>query len=169
MVRVLKRLALGFDRLFELFALSALTLMTIVVTVQVFTRTFGNFVYYWSEELTLLLLIWTAFLGIAIGFREKLHLSMDSVIRRLSPSAQAMLAKVITAVVFIFGLLLVIYGWEYTELMHANTLAATGWPRSVQYLVVPISGVMICIYSSLQLIGIDTCRHRGLDDEEEVN
>ncbi|MFC0559104.1 TRAP transporter small permease [Halalkalibacter alkalisediminis] len=169
MFGVLKRVALGFDRLFEMFALTSLTLMTIIVTVQVFTRTFGNFVFFWSEELTLLLLIWTAFLGIAIGFREVLHLSMDSVTRRLPQMTQRSLSKIITISVFIFGLLLVIYGWEYSELMHSNTLSATGWPRSVMYVVVPISGAMICVYSFLQIIGIDTRRHKDLEQEEEVD
>ncbi|MDG5785983.1 TRAP transporter small permease [Evansella sp. AB-P1] len=165
----LKKLALGFDRLFEIFALTALSSLVIIVTIQVFTRTFGNFVYYWSEEITLLLLIWTAFLGIAIGFREKLHLSMDSIARRLPPPIRKYLSQVIIVTVFIFGLYLLVYGWQYADLMHSNTLSATGWPRSVQYLIVPISGAMICVYSTLQFFGIDTRRHIGLDDDEEVD
>lgn len=165
---MLKKIAAGLDRLVELLALTSLALMVMIVTVQVFTRTFGNFVFYWSEEITLLLLIWTAFLGIALGFREMLHLSMDSLARRLPATVQKMLAKLITVVIFLFGLYLAVYGWEYTELMHPNTLSATGWPRSVQYMIVPISGVMICSYSMLQLFGVNTRRQVGLDGEEEV-
>lgn len=169
MYKIIKKIALSLDRLLEIFALMTLSIMVIIVTVQVFTRTIGNFVYFWSEEVTLLLLVWTAFLGIAIGFREKLHLSMDSVTRRISQSAQKKVSKVITITVFIFGLYLVIYGWQYTELMHANTLAATGLPRSVQYVIVPITGVLVCIYSFLQIVGIETRRHPESDDEEEVS
>ncbi|RKL68347.1 C4-dicarboxylate ABC transporter permease [Salipaludibacillus neizhouensis] len=169
MYKIIKKLALGLDRLLEVFALTTLSVMVIIVTVQVFTRTIGNFVYFWSEEVTLLLLVWTAFLGIAIGFREKLHLSMDSVTRRIPQSMQKIVSKVITITVFIFGLYLVIYGWQYTELMHANTLAATGLPRSIQYVIVPITGVLVCIYSFLQIVGIDTRRHPESDDEEEVS
>lgn len=167
MRRTLKTLALGFDRIFEVFSLCALALMVIIVTIQVFTRTFWNYVHPWSEEWTLLLLIWSAFLGIAIGFREKLHLSMDSLTRRLPDTTRRILSRVLAAVVFGFGVYMVVYGWEYTELMQPNTLAATGWSRSIQYVVFPISGLMICIYSFLQVIGIDTRRHQGIDDDDE--
>ncbi|WP_416358653.1 TRAP transporter small permease subunit [Brevibacillus thermoruber] len=42
------------------------------MTMQVFTRKLFNFVFFWSEEVTLLLLGWLAFMGIALGFRENI-------------------------------------------------------------------------------------------------
>ena len=44
----LRRLALWFDTLFETLAVSALTLMTLIVTIQVITRKVFNFVFMWS-------------------------------------------------------------------------------------------------------------------------
>ena len=38
-----------------------------------------NSTLFWSDELTMLFLTWFTFIGIAIGFREKLHLSMDMI------------------------------------------------------------------------------------------
>ncbi|GGG00339.1 TRAP transporter small permease [Paenibacillus abyssi] len=163
----IRKWALRFDQIFENFALMAMCLMTVIVTVQVFTRKVFNFVFFWSEEMTLLLLIWFAFMGIAIGFRERLHLAMDSVKTRFPKRVQHWLDKVVYATVFAFGLYLIVYGWDFTQLMHSNRLAATQWPLSVQYAVMPISGIMICIYSVLQLLGVKTERHTDLDDEEE--
>ena len=45
----------------------------------VLTRKLFRFVFAWSEEVTLLCLTWFTFMGIAIGFRERLHLGMDMV------------------------------------------------------------------------------------------
>ena len=70
MIGRLKQIAQAFDRIFEIFALTSMVAMTLIVTLQVITRRIFNFVYFWSEEVTLLLLIWFGFLGIAIGFKK---------------------------------------------------------------------------------------------------
>lgn len=150
--------ALIIDKIIENFALSALAAMTLIVTMQVFTRKLFNFVFFWSEEITLLLLIWFAILGIAIGFREKLHLAMDSFTNLFPASWNKVLDKIIGSCTFMFGVYLIIYGWDFTVLMHANTLAATQWSVSVMYVVMPITGVLVCFYSFLELLGVNTVR-----------
>lgn len=165
MILGLKSTALGIDRAIETFAVSAVALMTLIVTVQVITRKLFGFVFFWSEELTLLLLIWFSFLGIAIGFREKLHLAMDVISSRLSRGVNRVLDIVIGLSTFAFGLYLLKYGWDFTKLMHPNRMSATEWPSSVMYVVMPITGAIVCIYSLLQLLGIDTVRHKEYDEE----
>jgi TRAP-type C4-dicarboxylate transport system permease small subunit len=156
---------LKIDKAIEVFAVSAVAIMTLIVTMQVFTRKLFNFVFFWSEEITLLLLIWFSFLGIAIGFRDKLHLAMDAFANRLPERLNRILDKVIGISIFAFGLYLIKYGWNFTVLMHANTMTATAWPSSVMYVIMPITGVMVCIYTFLQFIGIDTRQHKYLDEE----
>ncbi|CAM3617289.1 TRAP transporter small permease [Marinicrinis lubricantis] len=159
-----KAVLLWMDRIVEAFALLALAAMTVIVTLQVFTRKLFNFVFFWSEEITLLLLIWFSFLGIAIGFREKLHLAMDSLAKRLPQTADRILDKFISFCTLLFGGFLVFYGWDFTVLMHANRMSATEWPVSVMYAVMPITGVLIVFYSLLHLAGIRTSRHEEVDE-----
>jgi TRAP-type C4-dicarboxylate transport system permease small subunit len=163
--RAVKATAILIDRVIETFAVSAVALMTIIVTVQVITRKIFNFVFFWSEEITLLLLIWFSFLGIAIGFREKLHLAMDSFAKRLPAKVNKALDLVIGLSIFAFGLFLLVYGWKFTVLMHPNTMSATAWPSSVMYIIMPVTGILICFYSVLQMLGIETARHKHLDEE----
>nr|WP_254776785.1 TRAP transporter small permease subunit [Paenibacillus sp. yr247] len=47
------------------------------------TRKLFDFVFFWSEEVTMLLLIRFSFMGIAIGFREKLYLGIDPFTHKL--------------------------------------------------------------------------------------
>src|SRR4051812_23661153 len=94
-VKVLKRLALAIDTFFENLALLSLLSMVLIVTLQVFTRKLFNFVFFWSEEVTLLLLVWFSFMGIAIGFREKLHLAIDSFTHLLPKAVNRVLDKII--------------------------------------------------------------------------
>jgi TRAP-type transport system small permease protein len=166
-LKTLKRIALLIDSFFENFALIALASMTLIVTVQVITRKVFNHVFFWSEEVTLLLMVWFSFMGIAIGFREKLHMSMDSVTKFFPKRVNWILDKAINASIFGFGMYLILNGWEFTVLMNESTLPATQLPNSVLYVVMPITGVMVCAYSLLQFIGIDTTRHQGLEEVSE--
>lgn len=166
-MKIVKRIALGIDSVFENFALIALTSMTLIVMVQVITRKVFNFVFFWSEEVTLLLMVWFSFMGIAIGFREKLHMAMDSVTKHFPTRVNWVLDKVIDTCILLFGLYLVINGWDFTVLMNESTMPATQLPNSVLYVVMPITGCMICVYAFLQLIGINTKRHHGIEEGGE--
>lgn len=165
MKKALKRIALAIDSLFENFALISIASMAVIVAIQVITRKLFNFVFFWSEEVTLLLMVWFSFMGIAIGFREKLHLAMDSFTNLLPKKFNKVLDKIILVCVFAFGVYLVKNGWAFTVLMNESTLPATKLPNSIMYLVMPITGVMICVYTFLQLIEIETIRHQNIDEE----
>ncbi|WP_282939235.1 TRAP transporter small permease [Paenibacillus sp. RC67] len=163
-MKALKKAALWIDSFFESFSMTALLAMILIVTTQVLTRKLFNFVLFWSEEVTLLLLVWFSFLGIAFGFREHLHLAIDTFTSKFSPKVNWVLDRIIYASTFAFGVYLILSGTEFTILMNESTLAATKLPNSVIYAVMPITGLLICVYSLLQFMGIDTRRHRGIEE-----
>ena len=160
----IKKFFKAIDSIFEKFTLVALVSLILIVTTQVMTRKLFNFVFFWSEEITLLLLAWFAFMSIAIGFREYIHLGIDSLTNLFPKSFNKVLDKIISATIFAFGLYLVVQGWEFTLLTMESTLPATKLPSSITYVAMPITGIMICGYSLLQFFNINTTRH---DDVEE--
>lgn len=163
----LKRAALAFDTFFENFAICALVAMILIVVTQVATRKLFNFVFFWSEEMTLLLLTWFSFMGMAVGFREGLHLNMDLLENILPKSINTVLDKIVQVATILFGLYFIIQGWDFTVMMHESTLPATKLPTSVMYLVMPVTGLMTTVYGFLQLINIDTKRHKDEGGEEQ--
>jgi len=166
-MKLLRRIILAIDTIAETFALTSLLSMIIIVSVQVLTRKAFNFVFFWSEEVTLLLLVWFAFMGIGIGVREHLHMAMD-LIEGFTPKWFInFLNKLIELSTFAFGVYLIYYGVEFTIIMNESTLAATKLPNSALYIVMPITGVMVCGYSLLQFCGIDTRRHEYLQEDFE--
>lgn len=160
---MIKKIALAMDTYFENIALCALVAMILIVVMQVTTRKLFNFVFFWSEEMTLLLLTWFSFMGMAIGFREGLHLNMDLLETILPAGVNKVLDKIVQVSVVLFGLYLIVQGWDFTVMMFESTLPATKMPTSVMYVVMPITGLMTCIYGLLQMCNIDTKRHT---DEE---
>jgi TRAP-type transport system small permease protein len=159
-----KKVFKAIDFVFEKFTLLALVALIFVVTTQVMTRKLFNFVFFWSEEITLLLLAWFAFMAIAIGFREYIHLGIDTLTNLFPKSFNKVLDKIISASIFAFGLYLVIQGWEFTLLTMESTLPATKLPSSITYVAMPITGIMICGYSLLQFFNINTSRHKDLEE-----
>lgn len=163
-MKVIKKVYSYIDILFESITLLALILLVFVVSLQVVTRYVFNFVYFWSEEVTLLLLVWFGFMGIAIGFREYIHLGIDSFTNLLPKMVNLVLDKVILLSVFAFGIYLVIQGWQFTMLTMDSTLAATKLPSSVNYVIMPITGFMICLYSLLHLFHVNTAKYKELEE-----
>ncbi|SER57059.1 TRAP transporter small permease [Psychrobacillus sp. OK032] len=151
------------DNIFEKFTLLSLILLVFIVTLQVVTRYFFNFVFFWSEEITLLLLVWFGFMGIAIGFREYIHLGIDSFTNLFPKMFNKVLDKLILVIVFAFGIYLVVQGWQFTVLMLESTLPATKLPSSITYIIMPITGVMICLYALLQLVNINTAKFNDIE------
>lgn len=163
-MKAIKMIGKFIDSVFEKFALVTLVALVLVVTTQVMTRKLFNFVFFWSEEITLLMLGWFALMAIAIGFREFIHLGIDSFTNLFPKSFNKVLDKIISASIFAFGLYLVVQGWNFTVLMLDSTLPATKLPSSMTYIIMPITGVMICGYAILQFFNVDTARHKNLEE-----
>jgi TRAP-type transport system small permease protein len=155
---------LTIDKIVDGFCIILLVAMILIVVMAVITRKGFGFMFAWSEEITLLCLTWFTFMGIAIGFRERLHLSMD-LFDNLPPKVLLISDRFIDLVTFFFGLYLVIYGWNFAMMMRGSILSATQMPNMVQYIVMPITGLTTCIYAALQFLGHDLRRYNVIEEE----
>lgn len=159
------RFFLILDKILEGYAISLLVFLILNVFAAVIMRRFLGHMFPWSEEISLLCLTWFSFMGIAIGFREKLHLGMDLLDHYLPARVLVVWDRIIDLVVLAFGIYLVYYGLEFTLKMGTSTLSITGWPNMVQYVVMPITGVMTAIYSILRFLGFDLRRYNAIEEE----
>jgi TRAP-type C4-dicarboxylate transport system permease small subunit len=162
----LGRFFLTIDRIVDGFCIFLLVIMILIVVMAVVTRKGFGFMFAWSEEITLLCLTWFTFMGIAIGFRERLHLGMDLVDPdKLPRPVNLFLGRLVDLVTFLFGLYLVIYGTNFAISMRGAILPATEMPNMVQYIVLPITGVLTCVYAALQFLGRDLRRFNVIEEE----
>lgn len=161
-----KRWLRPLDLLFEYLGLASLMAMILIITGQVFTRQVLNASLFWSGETSLILMVWVGFIGIAIGFRERSHIAIEILVQRLPETAQEVVGFIIHALIFAFGLYLLIYGGSFTVETSQATLPSTGLPRSVLYVMMPVAGFMICIYTALQAFGVQTERYEEQDPGE---
>lgn len=147
------------DSIVDNLAAIFLASMTIIITIQVFSRFFFSYTPRWSEEVSLLLLIWLTFFGIAVGFREKLHIGVEFFVKIFPERVQRFFELISKILILITGGLFIYYGTQFTKLMHNSSMAGTGLPQSVLYACIPVCGLLLLIY------GIELLFKKGLHQE----
>lgn len=121
-----------------------LSVMTLLVLYQVFTRYVLNSPAAFTEELVRYSLIWTGFIGAAYAFSTRQHMSLVLLHDSLKPSGQRILMIFIDTLILVFALFVITIG-GFKLAMSAQKVysALLGIPRSLVYAMAPISGLFI--------------------------
>lgn len=123
-----------------------LSVMTLLVLYQVFTRYILNSPAAFTEELVRYFLIWTGFIGAAYAFITREHMCLVLLRDRLSPSGRKILMTAIDVLILIFAIFVITIGGFKLAMSAQKVFSALlGIPRSLVYAMAPISGVFIII------------------------
>lgn len=154
-------------RLFMEFAKLVLFVIVIIISCQVFSRLVLNSSIQWSEEVALLLMVWMAFISMAIGVERKLHIAITVFFNFLPKKVKAVFEKLNTVAVVFFGFILVFFGIKLTQNGMRSTLPATKWPAGITYMIMPIAGVFILYFALMELFNLDRYRHLAIEGETQ--
>jgi TRAP-type C4-dicarboxylate transport system permease small subunit len=126
------------------FAVAAALLAVIVVLVfsAAIMRFFGRPLI-WSVDMAQLLFIWLCFFGAARAMREKGHLGIDLLVRRLNRRHRFLLETVISIVILIFLGMLAVEGYKLTMLNRQRLFGDSGLSYAWVTAAVPIGCAMI--------------------------
>lgn len=127
-----------------------LSAMVIDVVWQVASRYLLASPSSFTDELAAFLLIWVGILGGAYVYGKGEHLAIDILVERSAPKTKKMLKITIECVVLSFGFTVMLVGglWlVYTRFLLNVESAALQLNWGYVYLVVPISGLLICYYA----------------------
>ena len=124
--------------------------MAVVTTYNVIARYVFHGTKGWAEELAVMLLIWTTFMGAAACYKRNLHATMDFLIARLPKKAQYWLRTVITAVLTVLFAYLTVIAWNFTSSISKTT---TFFRLSYRYLDIAavLSFLSMFVYSCIFL------------------
>ena len=87
-----------------------LSVMTLLVLYQVFTRYVLNSPAAFTEELVRYFLIWTGFIGAAYAFITREHMCLVLVRDSLSPAGRSILMTVIVVLILLFAIFVITLG-----------------------------------------------------------
>lgn len=128
-----------------------MAVLVIVVTWQVFTRYLLGEASSFSEETARFLLIWIGLLGAAYAYKLNMHLAFDLMLTKATGIRKFWMEIFIHLLIAFFSILVLILGGYYLVQLtwELNQLSASlQIPLAYVYVVLPLSGVIIVIYSS---------------------
>jgi TRAP-type C4-dicarboxylate transport system permease small subunit len=140
------------DKAIEWLLVFLMAVLVIDVVWQVATRYILGSASSFTEEIARFLLIWIGLLGSAYAYRKNLHLAFDYLAHKLSRSVLRKLEVVIHLLIALFSFLVLVVGGSYLVQLtwELNQVSAAMQIRlAYVYSVLPISGVLIVIYSAL--------------------
>lgn len=133
-------------RAIEWLCVLLLIVMIAVTVYQVFMRSVLNSATSWSEEIALLMMIWFGYLGMALGVRERVHISVDFLYERLPRVAQIFMDGIGRILVSVFAFTMLRQGIFLTSISTIQRFPATRIPRAWMYVVLVISGFLMMLY-----------------------
>lgn len=156
--RVLKGTADWTDRVTEKIMIFFMGAMLFTVLIQVFYRyIITRFIHYplaYTEELARYLTIWIAYLGIAVGLKEGIHVSFDLIYNKLSPKSQCQLYILGRITMLYFISIILIAGWSLLGRISSNVSPAMRIPIVWVYSAPWVGGCLIALRLMVQLLGV---------------
>lgn len=143
---MVKKVIHFFESIFEKLGMLFLGSMTVIITYQVICRYFFDRTPSWSEEVSLLLMVWMGFIGLALGVIKGVHIGIEFFISVLPEKMQKIIILFDDLLVGLFGASLLFYGYELVQKTMSSKLPATGWPAATLYGLVPFSGFLIILF-----------------------
>lgn len=151
------------SRMLIAFGSVGLLAMTAIIGWQVFGRFVLNSSPSWTEQASLILMIWYVMFAAAAGVYEGFHIRIALLEEKFGERARPLL-RVVAAIIVVIGLVLLVYGAQLCWAVRSNVVPSLGVSRAVAYIPLPVSGLLMVFFALPQML---SGRHPG-DDAREV-
>lgn len=151
----MERLRTGMDWLLERSLIVIMAMLTLDVLWQVAARYLLAQPSSWTEELARFLLIWVSLLGTAYLTGRQEHIAIDLLSERIDAAARQRVFRFVQVSILVFAVVVLVLGGLNLitiTLSLGQSSPALGIPLGYVYLVVPLSGILIVLYSIANLL-----------------
>ena len=134
----------------------SLTVMVVLTTYQVITRYVFNAPSTWSEELVGYMFGWATMFGAAICTGERAHMNIPIVVDMLKEGPKKVLLIFAEIVALLFSAIILVYGGFTVSSLAMGQQTSSLWGLAVGtfYWVMPVCGVLMVLYSAMNIIAI---------------
>ena len=151
----MKALRKVLDTILNTLAGGTLAIMTILTTYQVITRYVFDAPSTWSEELVGFLFGCATMFGAAVVTGERGHMNIPIVVDMMKPGPKKALLIFGEVVALIFSAIIVIFGgFQVSALAMGQMTSSLGIPVGTFYWSMPICGILMVIYSAMNIVEI---------------
>jgi len=171
-VNVLYQVSAAWARV-ELWAAAALAVgVTLLVLLNVVTRTMGNALF-WVDELAIYAMAWMTFLGASAALHHRTSVAVTLLPDAVPPPVRAVMLKVVDVVVFAFALAMLAFCWRWYmplelaragfdtmafqgktfNFIYAEPTTTLGLPKFYFWLVLWLFAFGATLHSTMHLLG----------------
>lgn len=144
------------DQILEVGLSFLMGLMVLNVLWQVASRYLLNDPSAFTDELSRYMLIWVGLLGAAYASGKNLHVAIELLERKLSPSQRHLQAVTVQLLIIFFSIVMMAGGARLVYIsFHLGQLSsAMQLPLGYVYLALPLSGLLIMFYCICDLVDL---------------
>lgn len=136
-----------FGKDFELYIGSVfLSLTTVIVIMNVFTRYFLRFTFHWSEEIAVSCFVWTIFLGFASAYKTNDLIGVEFLLKMLPKKGRVVLEFFTSLIVTILSSVMLYFSCKYV-LGSTKITAALEISYKYIYTSILIAFTLVTLYS----------------------
>src|ERR1700757_1780470 len=121
------------------------------VTADIVTRTIGH-PWLWLQEVTSTLFIYAIFIGAAVATRRNDHLYLTAIAEATHGGSRLLIGVVTRLVVLAVPACLIWYGYLNYLRGFGSFRLPSGTPIASLYAIIPLSGILIALFSVEQLV-----------------
>jgi len=144
-------------------AMILLTAMTVIVFYQVITRYVFNFSSTVLQVFTLVFLVWFGILGIAIGFRDHLHIGIEMVYNHFPKFFKGICDGLSSLLTIGVGVVFLVEGINFVKLSSLSSLPGTNFSTSFLYICIPVCGALMIVYGLRTFIKLFITSSNGMN------
>lgn len=151
-MNMLHSLRKGIDLILSFASAVIFGAMVVIGTYQIVTRFIFNSPSTVSEELLTYSFTWMALLATAYVFGKRDHMRMGFLADKFNSNTRKLLSILSEILIMILaGAVMVYGGFTIVQLTMTQSTASLGIPMGVIYTIIPVSGILIVVYSVLNI------------------
>ncbi len=135
----------------EILIAIGLVLIALVFVGTVLRYIFGLSII-WAYEVSILLLVWTAFLGAAAGVRSNSHVNFDMFVNMVPASGRKWVVLLKDLVVLAFLVMGTWYGYKVLGRTMRQQMQTVNLPVGVLYMAIPVGFVPMILFYLQELL-----------------
>jgi len=152
LIKNLEKIADLLNKIITNITVIAVAIMSIIVFVQVVLRYIFGTGLGWVEEVSILLMMWIAFVGGSLLFYDKSNISITILIDKIQGTPKKIMSISFCILTFIFSYILCRYGMDYARIGLVFRFGGINISRFWSFVSVPIGAVFIFYFTMVDLI-----------------
>lgn len=146
MVKELAKLSIKVNYGVEKLVIALTAVLTVLTTLGVITRYLFGIPIIWLYETTLVVFVWTAFLGVSVAFKYREHIGLDFFVNCLPPNMARWVRIFILLMVAAFLVIGVIEGAEIVKMTASKKYNTINLSTAWFYASFPVSAAISLLH-----------------------